>query len=179
MRYIDTWQFAQVVQVQQITPNVLELHLLPGAGTQPFSVGAHLALEVYINDLPEIRHYSLLGTYSPHSPYKIAVKRLPNSRGGSRFMWTLQVGSRVRISQPKTNFELSRNARDYVLLAGGIGITPLLGMAQALSQKSDISVRMLYLGTSRQEMPFVDVLQDALGDRLQLHYSDTQGMCSS
>jgi vanillate O-demethylase ferredoxin subunit len=85
-------------------------------------------------------------------------------------MHTLQPGDAVEITRPASHFELRFGAPEYLLIAGGIGVTPLVGMAQRLDA-AGASLRMLYAGRSRAEMPFVDELSDLLGDRLTLHVS--------
>jgi len=175
MRYSNTWEEATIEVVEQVAANVMQFKIRPKNGTQKFTVGAHLDVSVLINDIPEIRSYSLVGSYEPHAPYTIAVKRLPQSRGGSKYMWSLKPGNKIRISQPTNHFELGFGAMDYLLIAGGIGITPIVGMAQQLADRPGKNVRMLYLGQSQAEMPFTETLQEVLGDRLTLHYSDDEG----
>jgi len=175
MRYRNTWEEATIEGAEQVAANVMQFKIAPQNGTQKFTVGAHLDVSVLINDIPEIRSYSLVGNYNPNAPYTIAVKRLPQSRGGSKYMWSLKEGSRIKISQPTNHFELGFGAPDYLLIAGGIGITPIVGMVQQLADRPEINVRMLYLGQSKEEMPFIETLQKSLGDRLTLHYSDDQG----
>ena len=135
MRYRNTWMEATVVRTQQVAANVMQLQIAPEKGTEKFTVGSHLDVSVLINDIPEIRSYSLVGSYDPKAPYTIAVKRLPQSRGGSQYMWRLKEGSKIRISQPTNHFELGFGAQNYLLIAGGIGITPIVGMAQQLAHR--------------------------------------------
>ncbi|MFX0557841.1 PDR/VanB family oxidoreductase [Maribacter sp. CXY002] len=175
MRYRNTWVVAVVKGTQQVAANVMQLQIEPETGTEKFTVGSHIDVSVLIDDIPEIRSYSLIGSYEPNAPYTIAVKRLASSRGGSKYMWNLQQGSRIKISQPSNHFELGFGAPEYVLIAGGIGITPILGMAQQLADRPDKKLRMLYLGQSKEEMPFIETLQELLGDRLILHFSDDEG----
>jgi vanillate O-demethylase ferredoxin subunit len=175
MRYRNTWVDAVVVAIEQVADNVMQLRIMPENGTKKFTVGAHLDVSLLINDIPEIRSYSLVGSYGASEPYTIAVKRLPQSRGGSKYMWSLNKGSKIRISQPTNHFELGFGATDYLLIAGGIGITPIVGMAQQLANRQGKHVKMLYLGQSQAEMPFIEDLQELLGDRLTLHYSDNEG----
>ncbi|MBT9187639.1 PDR/VanB family oxidoreductase [Zobellia russellii] len=175
MRYRNTWEDAVVGKMEKVADNVMQIQIIPAGDTAAFTVGSHLDIAVLINDLPEIRSYSLVGRYGSNKPYTIAVKRLPASRGGSKYMWGLKEGSKLRISQPTNHFELSFNTSNYLLIAGGIGITPILGMAEELIAKTDKNVRMLYLGRSAQEMPYIEVLQKVLGQRLTVHYSDIDG----
>ena len=82
-------------------------------------------------------------------------------------MWTLEPGAALRVSAPKNHFELAYGAPEYLLLAGGIGITPLLGMAQALERRG-ASFRLLYAARHRSEMAYLSALESLLGDRLHL-----------
>jgi vanillate O-demethylase ferredoxin subunit len=88
-------------------------------------------------------------------------------------MWSLETGAELRVSEPANHFELPLGAPQYLLLAGGIGITPIVGMAQQLSARG-ADVRMLYAAREAQELAFADVLRDALGDKLQT-FVDAEG----
>ena len=83
--------------------------------------------------------------------YRIAVKLLPDTRGGSAYMWSLVPGARLTISTPGNHFELGRGRPEYLLLAGGIGITPIYTMALALAQAGP-SFRLLYACRRRQDL---------------------------
>lgn len=86
-------------------------------------------------------------------------------------MWSLASGARLTISQPKNQFQLTFGRPYYTLLAGGIGITPIYGMALELAQKG-AHFRLLYAGSSRGEMPFLEELTACLGQRLAIFASD-------
>jgi vanillate O-demethylase ferredoxin subunit len=86
-------------------------------------------------------------------------------------MWRLAVGDRLRITTPQNHFPLALSAPAYLLVAGGIGITPLVLMAQTLSQRG-ASLRMLFGARSEAELAFADVLRAQLGDRLQTAIAD-------
>jgi vanillate O-demethylase ferredoxin subunit len=127
-------------------------------------------VQVLVNHRLDHRSYSVVGNVGG-SLLTIAVKALPESRGGSRYMWSLVPGDRVRATAPRCAFELSRTAAHYLLLAGGIGITPLVSMAQALA-RTGAEVHMLYAAHSRAELAYADVLSEMLGDRLRVFPSD-------
>lgn len=175
MRYRNTWVNATIDYTELVAKNVMKIQLTPENGVKKFTVGSHIDVSVLINGVTEIRSYSLVGQHHPKEPYTIAVKRLPSSRGGSNYMWSLKKGNQIKISQPTNHFELRYNASDYILIAGGIGITPILGMAEQLHSRKDINLRMLYLGRNKEEMPFIEHLKTFLGNRLELHYSDKSG----
>lgn len=171
MRYRNAWSEATVVATADVAANVRQIEIAPAAGAQPYGAGAHLDVSLLINEKPEIRSYSLIGLYRPSQPYRIAVKRLAASRGGSSAMWALAPGARLMISQPQNHFALTFGRQSYMLIAGGIGITPIYGMALELAEHG-ADLRLLYAGASRAEMPFIDTLAGRLGDRLSVHASD-------
>lgn len=171
MRYKTIWTKATVTQISQAAPDVRLFTLIPDEGIHPFSAGAHIDVTVFIQEMPEIRSYSLVGLYKRGGNYQIAVKRLADSRGGSVYMWSLNPGTRLSISQPKNQFQLAFSRPYTTLLAGGIGITPIVGMARELQQKG-MDFQVHYAGRRRREMPFVPELSQQLGSRLSLHISD-------
>ena len=175
MRYRNSWLNAKVSAIKNVAKNVREFQLVPEGDTVPFSVGSHLDFLLPINENVELRSYSLVGSYKKNEPYTVSVKQLESSRGGSAYMWTLKVGDMVKISQPTNHFELSLNTKTYLLIAGGIGITPILGMAEELSKKPDVNLTMLYLGRNPSEMPYLETLETLLGNRLKTHFSDEDG----
>lgn len=110
--------------------NLYEFAPLDGASLAGFKPGAHIDIE-----LPNgiIRQYSLISSGPAPDRYTVGVKRDPNSRGGSRFMHDeLRVGQIVTIKGPRNNFRLDEDAKHTVLIAGGIGITPIWCMVQRL-----------------------------------------------
>ena len=114
--------------------DVTGLELAPLVGHLPtFQPGAHIDLH-----LPGglVRQYSITNGPGEVLSYRIAVKRDPASRGGSvAIADTLHEGDRVAISAPRNNFPLRRDAVHSTLIAGGIGLTPLLSMAKALHRQ--------------------------------------------
>ena len=93
-------------------------------------------------------------------------------RGGSRHMWSLETGAELLVGEPNNHFELPLTAKQYLLVAGGIGITPIVGMAQMLSARG-ADVSMCYAARSADELVFADLLRSALGDRLQTFTDDS------
>jgi ferredoxin-NADP reductase len=118
----------------------------------------------------DIRSYSLVGEPSGGT-YRIAVKAQSRSRGGSLFMWSLETGDRIDITSPIAGFELGLAAPAYLMIAGGIGITPLIGMAAILARRG-VPFRFCYAGRSRAEMAYLGELQAMLGERLQIFAAD-------
>jgi vanillate O-demethylase ferredoxin subunit len=100
-----------------------------GAPLPPFTAGAHIDVH-----LPHglVRQYSLCNAPGERHRYVLGVLREPASRGGSAAMHALAEGGELEISAPRNHFPLAEAARHSVLLAGGIGITPILAMAESL-----------------------------------------------
>lgn len=173
----------QVAEVQALNPLIccLRLRSSDGRVLPPYEPGAHIRVQVRLPDgRRDWRHYSLVNlstdpqaTAAP-TEYVIAVRREDDGRGGSRFMHQLQAGQTVCAEPPKNEFPLVAQAGEVVLLAGGIGVTPLMTMAaQLVSQQRP--VRLVYAGRDRQGMAFVQELQQLLGDRVQLHVDAEAG----
>jgi vanillate O-demethylase ferredoxin subunit len=156
--------------VAEVAVDVRMIEIEPAGETHPYPTGAHLDIAVVIDELPDIRSYSLVGERPIDGAYRIAVKEIADSRGGSRYVRALERGAFVEVSEPQSHFELQYGRPEYLLVAGGIGITPIVGMAQAL-ERHGRPFRLLYAARSRQQMPFVDELADLVGDRLELYVS--------
>jgi ferredoxin-NADP reductase len=175
MRFRNSWMEAEVLDMEEVAPNIRQIQIQALNGSIPFTVGAHIDVSVLVNDLPEIRSYSLVGMYERNQPYTIAVKRMKNSKGGSDYMWSLKKGNKIKISAPLNHFELSYISNHYLLIAAGIGITPLVGMAEELKRKKNVEVSMIYIGTEINEMPYIKRLQSSLGENLIVHFSNENG----
>jgi vanillate O-demethylase ferredoxin subunit len=168
MRKDNNWHSLTVATVRTLGTSVREITFDADNGALPFSVGSHIDFRVMLDGREDIRSYSLVGEPNADRRYRVAVRAMPDSRGGSRFMWTLQPGDRIEASAPSNNFELDEASAEILLIAGGIGVTPIVGMAQRLA-RSATSFRMLYAGRSREEMAYLDELQVLLGERLDAH----------
>jgi vanillate O-demethylase ferredoxin subunit len=112
----------------------------------------------------------LVGEASPRG-LRIAVRRADDSRGGSRYMWQLAPGARLDITRPASLVAVDWERENYCLIAGGIGITPILGAAQALARRG-ANVTLHYAVRSRGDAAYLDELAAMLGDRLVVHASD-------
>jgi dimethylamine monooxygenase subunit B len=172
MRYVDHWDTVVVTRVRDLTPQVREI-TLETPWTTAHTPGAHIDVEVLIDGRPDTRSYSLVGE-GGGGVRRIAVKVDPSSRGGSRYMWTLQPGARLKVTPPSNSFELSLEPAPYLLVAGGIGVTPMVAMAGVLARRG-AEVAMLYAGRSRSEMAYLDELDASLGDRLAVFADDEAG----
>jgi ferredoxin-NADP reductase len=164
---------AQVVALRDVTPTVREFELRPESGfAAPYEPGAHLQVQVMTaQGRLQTRSYSLVGEGDGQC-WRIAVKRLDDGRGGSLAMWQLAPGDRLQVSAPQNHFALDLSAPGYLLVAGGIGITPLVLMAQRLgahAKRSGVSVKMLYGARHAGEFGYLAHLQEALGEGVVAH----------
>ena len=168
------WHPAAVRAHRDLSPTVREFELRPEGGVKPWTVGSHLNVEVQIDGRHEMRSYSLVGLpqgLGAAEVYRIAVKRAAPGRGGSRYLWGLETGAEIRIGEPNNHFHLAVGAPQHLLVAGGIGITPIVGMALMLNQRG-ANVQMRYAARQRDELVYADELRAALGDRLKTFTDD-------
>lgn len=169
-----------VAEVGELTPLIRRLVLrdAQGALLPPFAAGAHIRTEVPLpGGRTDWRHYSLvrrLGDSQAPALYEIAVRLEEGGRGGSAFMHRLKVGDSLWIEGPRNDFALSPGAPRVLLVAGGIGVTPLMSMAAELKARGT-PVRMVYAGRSRAQLAYLQELQGLLGDALRVHADDEAG----
>ncbi|MDR6232708.1 PDR/VanB family oxidoreductase [Pseudomonas oryzihabitans] len=163
-----------VTAVQREAPSILAFDLTraDGGPLPGFTAGAHL--EVTLGD-GLIRHYSLCATPEPApTRYRIAVLLVPESRGGSQAMHRLQLGDQLQVSEPRNLFALVPSARRTQLLAGGIGITPLLAMAEQLHQQV-AHFQLRYLVRDREHAAFIPWLKARpYADRVKVHFDQQE-----
>lgn len=164
MKASQNWTEAVVESLRDLTPTVRELTLRPAGGAIAHAPGSHLQLQVLVGGQPQIRTYSLVGEPDGRC-WRIAVKRMDEGRGGSLAMWRLAEGHRLQVSEPQNHFPLDYSAPAYLLVAGGIGVTPLVSMARALATRG-ANVRMLYGARSADELAYGEELKAQLAERL-------------
>ena len=168
MRSTQNWTEAIVEALRDVTPTVREFTLRPQRGVVPHEPGGHLQMQVLVGQGPaakvHTRSYSLVGQPDGQT-YRVAIKRLDDGRGGSLAMWRLAVGDRLQISEPQNHFPLDLASPAYLLVAGGIGVTPMVLMAQALAQRS-ARTRMVFGARSDAELAYLSQLKQALGSNL-------------
>ncbi len=135
-----------------------------------FDPGSHI--DVRIRD-GLVRQYSLANDSAETHRYLIGVLREPASRGGSASMHdAIQTGDLLDISTPKNHFQLVLEARRSLLFAGGIGITPILCMAEHLSSTA-ADFEMHYCARSRSRTAFTKRIEGSpFADRVHFHFDD-------
>jgi vanillate O-demethylase ferredoxin subunit len=147
-----------------------ELISADGSPLPAFSAGSHI--DVQLRD-GLTRQYSLCNDPGETHRYQIAVLKDPNTRGGSKHMHeSVNAGDDLTISKPKNHFPLAHEARSSLLLAGGIGITPMLCMAERLANVGAL-FDMHYCARSQDRTAFVDrIRQSSFAANVQFHFDD-------
>lgn len=161
------------LRVKQVTWLAEGIHSITfedpsGAALPTWKPGAHLSLR-----LPNgmSREYSLCSDPADTSSWSVAVLRTPDSRGGSKYVHDqLKLGSVIEVDGPRNNFELDDAGR-YILIAGGIGITPIISMARRL-ESAGANWSILYAGKSRSAMAFLNEITDFPTERVTIHADD-------
>jgi ferredoxin-NADP reductase len=151
---------ARVRSLVREADGVLSVEFEPLSSALPrWTPGSHIDL---VMPGAPVRQYSLCG--DPADPrYRIAVRREAESRGGSRAVHErLRPGDEVVLREPRNHFVLE-SAAEYLFVAGGIGITPLLPMIREVRARG-AAWRLLYLGSSRSRMPFLEEIAALAGD---------------
>ncbi|WP_258804558.1 PDR/VanB family oxidoreductase [Pseudarthrobacter sp. NS4] len=166
------WRRAVVDSVADVAENIRRIVLRP---ERPCSVrpGEHVDVRTSVGGEKQVRSYSVVDAAEDGTHLALSVFRTPTSRGGSVFMHSLRPGQLLEITQPMQNFPLRIGAPSYVLLAGGIGITAIAGMA-ALLHRLGADYRLVYVARSREAMAYLDDLAALHGDRLEVHV-DAEG----
>ncbi len=149
--------------------HLYEFTPLEGGALPAFAAGAHVDLHLP-NGL--VRQYSLCNDPRETHRYVVGIKKDPKSRGGSSYVHDqLKVGAVVSLGTPRNHFELQEEARHTVLVAGGIGVTPIACMVQRL-RALGASFEVHYSVRQREDAAFLDVLS---GPELHLHVDAEQG----
>jgi len=147
--------------------NIFEFRRPDGQPLPAYEPGAHVDMHLPSGHM---RNYSLIVAKPEPGVYMFAIKRDPASRGGSRYIHDeLHVGRTLKISAPRNNFRLKEDAQHTILLAGGIGITPIWCMVQRLEELKR-PWALHYGCRSRADMAFLDQLSGMSGARF--HFDD-------
>lgn len=147
-----------------------EIAAADGRSLPSFSAGSHIDVHT-----PGglVRQYSLCNAPNENHRYLIGVLRDPGSRGGSQAMHDqVHEGTLLKISEPRNLFPLAHEAKRTLLFAGGIGITPILCMAERLSQIG-ADFELHYCARSAEKTAFIERMQkSSFADRVHLHFDD-------
>lgn len=163
--------------MRQLTPSVrsFELRSTNGEFLPAFEAGAHLRIPIRLasGELTE-REYSITSDPANRQYYEIAVLRESHGRGGSDALHEgFALGTRLNVEAPINQFPIDRYAKHALLIAGGIGITPMRSMAYEL-RHLDKPFQLHYAGKSTAEMAFVSELEQEFGARLSTYTSENR-----
>ena len=159
----------KVARIVDVTPRIKSIELVApdGGALLVFTAGAHI--DVTLGN-GETRSYSLLNDATETHRYVVAVLRETESRGGSTYVHDrLRDGDVLAATEPANNFPLNEAGERHILIAGGIGITPLMAMSRRLAAR-DAAFTLHYCAKSRGEAAFIDALEAELGARLATHF---------
>jgi len=149
---------------------LFELHHPEGAPLPAFTAGSHLTVEVPSGVR---RNYSLCSDPADTGAWQIAVKRDERGRGGSISMADeVQPGQLLPVSAPRNNFELAAHANDFIFIAGGIGITPILSMMRQLKRTKAGGFKLYYCTRDAAGTAFSKELQAEFPGQVQIHHDN-------
>ncbi len=164
----------RVSDIVEVTPLVKRFHFeaLDGTPLPSFSGGAHIVVEMQDGDILRRNAYSLMSAPSRTSDYTISVRRDEGGRGGSRYLHDrLTAGATLHISHPTNLFPLEWRARKHLFVAGGIGITPFIAMAEQLFHDHR-AFELHYAIRSREHAVYADELVARYGGRIHVYHSE-------
>ncbi|OYO19272.1 MULTISPECIES: PDR/VanB family oxidoreductase [Enemella] len=163
MKLIDV----KVAEIIDETPTVKSIRFVRADGLPlgVYQAGAHVDV---VGPTAITRQYSLCSTPDDPESYTVAVKREDKSRGGSVALHELKVGDSLQISEPRNLLAVDLSASHHVLLAAGIGITPMLSMARWLDVHGH-SFDLHYFARSHEDAAFLPLLQERCPEKLHTH----------
>lgn len=175
-KYLD----ARIIGRRNLTDRISEFTIgsADGSALPSGEAGSHIELRFGGPAGRFLRHYSLVGPLSPdRTPepfWRIAVQREDRSRGSAFIHATFRDGTRLQVSRPIGTFRLGRDAAHVLLVAGGVGITPIVPMMRSLRFRQR-PYGMFYTGRRRSGMAFADEVEAIGGDRVTIHESERSG----
>ena len=151
---------------------ICSFELVDAAGGElpPFTAGSHI--DLYLRD-GTTRQYSLCNNPRETGRYLICVQREPDSRGGSRTLHEdVREGHVLEISPPRNRFGVDPNAARSLLIAGGIGVAPILSMAEYLAD-AGAEFAVHYCTRTVRRTAFLQRIENApFAERVSFHFSD-------
>ncbi|MBT1157244.1 oxidoreductase [Aminobacter anthyllidis] len=162
----------RIRRFEVIAKDIACLEIVPAGDFDlpPFSAGSHV--DVFINE-GVIRQYSICNDPADPSYYRLAVQKEATSRGGSKAIHeTFHTDDVIRIGRPRNNFGLTASLTDVVLVAGGIGVTPILSMAYQLSiLRAEFTFHLC--ARSRDRAAFIDeIAASSFASKFHLHLDE-------
>ncbi len=168
---VNNRQKTLVKSMRQEANGIISVELVSATAEplSPFSPGGHI--DVFLkNDL--VRQYSLMNNPSESDRYVFAVLLENAGRGGSAHVHKkLRVGDVIEVSNPRNNFALVESVPLQVFVAGGIGITPFMSMAD-YCQEHNLPFKLYYCARHPDSTAFTTLLADRLGDDIHIHFDE-------
>ena len=164
----------RVDAIETAAEGVVSLRLSDPDGKElpDWQVGAHI--DIVISE-EMIRQYSLCGDPQDKTYYRLGILNEVNGRGGSKHLnENLRTGDELVVRGPRNNFELLLS-KNYIFIAGGIGITPIMAMVQE-ADRQGANWKMLYGGRTATSMAFIEELTSSYGDRVVISPEDQYGL---
>ena len=163
----------QLINTQDVTNDIrlMKFQDVSGKRLPAYSAGAHIEFEL---SGIGTRAYSLINWKSiDGNPkiYEIAVQREDDGDGGSQEMHQIDIGTNLKATEPRNNFVLSQGSSEVLLLAGGIGVTPLISMATQL-KKDYRSFQFHYSARTQNRMGFKERLEANFKPHISFHFDD-------
>jgi ferredoxin-NADP reductase len=164
-----------LAQITPLTPRIYryQLRATSGAELPLITAGSHIAIPVTLNSgKQDFHHYSICSNPNQREYYEIAVLHEKDGKGGSQFIINnFAVGTLLECRLPTNNFHLHADASPAILIAGGIGITPIIAIAHTLALRGR-RFQLHYAGRSKSEMAFVEELQKTFARNFFVHAAD-------
>lgn len=161
-----------VTEIVEETPTIKSFRLVRADGTPlgTYVPGAHIDV---VGPTAVTRQYSLCGTPDAEDSFLFAVKREQDSRGGSSAMHDVRVGDALRISAPRNVLTIAPGATHHVLVAAGIGITPMLSMARYMDVHG-IPFELYYFARTAEQAAFLPLLMERCPEKLHVSLGVTR-----
>jgi len=167
-----------VADIEQISQRVKLFRLSAEAGAilPAFEPGAHLPVEVELGQSKKaLRHYSIISSSHDNRFYEIAVQQEKHGAGGSNYLHEkLRIGQILNVRAPVNEFSLLSAGKHHILIAGGIGITPVLSMLRQLAD-SQASFELHYSAKTENDLVFKKEIFALAGDRAHFYCTRETG----
>lgn len=173
-------QVVKIIDLKNLTPRIKVFRLagINSKKLKAFSPGSHVVVEIPVGQKIYRNSYTLCSSSEQTDFYDLAVLLSDNSRGGSQYLHQSKIGTELNISFPKNSFTLASFAKKYILIAGGIGITPYLSMMAYLS-KNNILFELHYSVKLISECAFYNFIKHEYSPQTKFYFSELEEYISS
>ncbi len=169
----------KISQIKQKSETIKSYRLVAADGEilPVFEAGAHLPIIITLENGEKVeRHYSLLSSHHDHRYYDIAVQREEKGRGGSKYIHQQWIeNSLITAKSPRNAFPLSPIGKHTILIAGGIGMTPILSMLRFLVEKQ-ASFAIHYTAKTEADLAFKNEVFNLAGEKTHLYFSQGENV---